>query len=78
MPRQRRKPRRKIKPLHPIDKEILRAMARIRIRATPSRIANTIGIHPTTAQRRIKSLTRKKLTKCQKVGNRTYCKLRRR
>lgn len=58
----------------PIDKEILRSLAKTRIRVTPSQIAKAINIHPTTAQRRLEKLTKMKLTSCKKIGNRTYCK----
>ncbi len=62
------------KRLHPIDKEILRALMRTRIRVTPSQISYAIGVHPVTAQIRIKELMRRDLVKCKPKGNRTYCK----
>lgn len=61
--------------MHPIDKEILRALSRTRISVTPSQIAKAIGTHPTTVQRRIEALEKKRLAKCQKRGNRTMCKI---
>lgn len=61
--------------MHPIDKEILRAMAKIGIGATPSNIAKKIGVHPTTAQKRIEILRKLEIAKCKKRGNRTYCKI---
>jgi predicted transcriptional regulator len=62
-----------VKRLHPIDKEILRALARSRMKVTPARISRAISIHPLTAQRRIQELSMKKLVNCKRVGNRTYC-----
>jgi len=60
--------------LHPIDKEILRALMNSRIKVTPSQISKAIGVHPVTAQNRIKVLMKKDLIKCNLKGNRTYCK----
>lgn len=63
----------KRKPLHPIDKEILRSLLRSKIKVTPSQISRAIGIHPLTAQKRIDKLVKEELIKCKKEGNRTYC-----
>ena len=63
-----------IKRLHPIDKEILRALIGAKIRVTPFKISKTIGIHPVTAQTRIKELMKMDLIICNSRGNRTYCK----
>lgn len=62
------------KPLHPIDKEILRALSGANMRVTPSQISKAIGIHPVTAQNRIKELMKRDLVICKPKGNRTYCK----
>lgn len=62
------------KPLHPIDKEILRALLGTRMRVTPAQISKAIGIHPLTAQVRIKELNKARLVNCLRRGNRTYCK----
>ena len=62
------------KGLHPIDKEILRALIRTNIRVTPSQISKAIGVHPVTAQNRIKELMKRDLVFCKPKGNRTYCK----
>lgn len=62
------------KQLHPIDKEIIRALMGSRIRVTPSQISKAIGIHPVTAQNRIKALMKEDLIICKPKGNRTYCK----
>lgn len=61
------------KPMHPIDKEILRALAYSKIKVTPAQISKAIGIHPKTAQDRIKIMSSKNLIKCKPKGNRTYC-----
>ena len=62
------------KPLHPIDKEILRALIGTKMKVTPSQISKAIGVHPVTAQNRIKELMKKELVKCTPKGNRTYCR----
>ena len=61
--------------LHPIDRDIIRSISRIRLGVTPSKIAKTINIHPTTAQRHIFRLTKNGFLLCNKKGNRTYCKV---
>jgi len=61
------------KVLHPIDKEIIRALMNSRIRVTPSKISKAINVHPSTAQRRIMELSKNKIISCKKSGNRTYC-----
>lgn len=60
--------------LHPIDKEILRALSGANMKVTPSQISKAIGIHPVTAQNRIKVLSGAHLIKCVPKGNRVYCK----
>ena len=60
--------------LHPIDKEILRALIGTKIKVTPSKISKVIGVHPVTAQNRIKELMKQDLVRCNSRGNRTYCK----
>lgn len=59
--------------LHPIDRDILRVLMRSRIKVTPSQISKAIGVHPKTAQTRIKELSLKKIINCKHRGNRTYC-----
>jgi predicted transcriptional regulator len=61
------------KPLHPIDKEIIRALIGTKVKVTPSQISKAIGIHPKTAQDRLREMQLKGLIKCNKKGNRTYC-----
>jgi Mn-dependent DtxR family transcriptional regulator len=61
------------KPIHPIDKEILRALESTRLKVTPYRISRVIGVHPKTAQIRIRAMCKKGLVQCTKKGNRTYC-----
>lgn len=63
------------RPLHPIDKEILRAMAATKIKVTPAQVSKAIGIHPRTAQMRMKALSQKDLIKCTPRGNRNYCQV---
>lgn len=62
------------KKLHPIDRDIIRALIGTRIKVTPSQISKAIGVHPVTAQNRIKELMKKDFVKCVLKGNRTYCK----
>lgn len=59
--------------LHPIDKDIIRALASTRLKATPSQVSRAIGVHPATAQRRIQGLVKKDIVQCQPRGNRKYC-----
>lgn len=63
-----------VRRLHPIDKDILRALIGARVRVTPSQISHAIGVHPVTAKNRIDELMRRNLVKCQPKGNRTYCR----
>jgi predicted ArsR family transcriptional regulator len=65
------------KPLHPYDKEILRALLGTDVKVTPAQIAKVIGIHPQTVKFRIEILNSKGLINCEKKGNRTYCKINR-
>lgn len=62
------------KVMHPIDREILRALIKTRIKVTPSQVAKSVGVHPTTAQKRTKNLTRQGFLISSKRGNRTYLK----
>lgn len=64
-----------VRRLHPIDKEILRALMGSKIKVTPSQISKSIGIHPVTAQKRIKELVKINLVKCKLKGNRKYCRI---
>lgn len=60
------------KPLHPIDKVILKALVRTRLQVTPTQISKAVGIHPVTAQKHIKYLKSRGVLKSKKTGNRTY------
>ena len=62
--------------LNPTDREIIRTLTGLKLKVTPSKIAKTIGVHPSTVQRRLVELDKCKITKCEKKGNRTYCKLK--
>lgn len=62
------------KPLHPIDKVILKALVRTKLEVTPTQISKAVGIHPVTAQKHIKSLKSRGALKSNKTGNRTYVK----
>jgi len=62
------------KPIHPIDKEIIRALIGTEMKVTPSQISRAIGIHPQTAQNRLKQYPLNKFITCTKKGNRTYCR----
>ena len=63
--------------LHPIDRDIIRSISSLKLAVTPSKIAKTINVHPTTVQRHVKALSQKGILKCNMKGNRTYCKLER-
>ncbi len=43
------------------------------MKVTPSQISRAIGIHPKTAQSRLRQMSLDGLIKCSKKGNRTYC-----
>ena len=61
----------------PIDREIIRSMKDLKLRVTPSKIANTINVHPSTVKNRLKALDKARITDSIKRGNRTLTKLRR-
>jgi len=63
------------RPLHPIDKEIIRALSRTKVKVTPSQISRAIGVHPVTVQTRIRTFPMSNVVRCSPRGNRTYCKL---
>ncbi len=60
-----------------IKRKIINFLFKTKLRATPSKIARTIRIHPTTAKNRIQAMTRMKLINCKKRGNRLLCKANR-
>jgi len=45
-----------------------------KLRATPSKIARTINIHPSTAKSRVQRLHSMKLVSLKSRGNRTFVK----
>lgn len=58
----------------PTDREILRVLSRARLSATPSKIARTINIHPSTAKSRVQRLHHMKLVTLKSRGNRIFVK----
>jgi len=60
----------------PIDRDILKALSKSRLRVTPTKIARAINIHPATAKRRIEILNKKKHVDCKFRGNRLMCKIK--
>lgn len=60
--------------LDPINKDILRVLLKAKMRATPSKIADTINIHPSTAKRRLSILSKEGLVNLKFRGNRTLAK----
>ncbi len=58
----------------PTDREILRILSKARLSATPSKIARAINIHPSTAKRRVKKLSKQGLVNLKSRGNRTFVK----
>ena len=58
----------------PIDREILRVLSKARMSATPSKIARTINIHPSTAKVRVQRLSKQGLVELKSRGNRTLVK----
>lgn len=63
------------KELDPIDRDIIRSLRRVRLGATPSKIAKTINVHPVTVKKRVIRLSEKGILSCKSRGNRTYCKV---
>ena len=61
--------------LTPTERDIIRSLIGVKLRVTPSKIAKTINVHPTTVQKKIQREL-KKITDCTKRGNRTMCKLK--
>ena len=61
--------------LDPIDRDIIRVLAPLRRGVTPSQVADSIGIHPSTAKLRMLRLWRKRLLDCRRKGNRLICKV---
>jgi predicted transcriptional regulator len=61
--------------LDPTNREIIRVLKDLKLAVTPSKIAQTITVHPTTVQNRLKDLDKAGITQCNKKGNRTYCKI---
>ena len=64
----------KSKKFDPTDKEILRVLSNAKLRATPSKIADTINIHPSTAKSRVERLSKMGLVDLKLRGNRTLAK----
>ncbi|MBI2628838.1 hypothetical protein HYW74_02035 [Candidatus Pacearchaeota archaeon] len=60
--------------LHPIDKEILRAISSTKMKVTPSQVAKQIGVHPVTTQRRMALMGKEKIIQPMPKGNRNYYK----
>jgi len=61
---------------HPVEKEIARYLDGRVLAVTPSQIAQAIGVHPRTVQRRIRGKLRKfRLITVEKRGNREYIKI---
>ncbi|MEK6884579.1 MAG: hypothetical protein AABY22_33410 [Nanoarchaeota archaeon] len=63
------------KKLHPIDRDIIRSLAGLKLAVTPSKIAKTINVHPTTVQSHIKELAKRGIADCVEKGNRLMCKI---
>lgn len=61
--------------LDPIDRDILRTLKNVKMRVTPSEVARSINIHPTTAKSRIEFLRDKDMIDCKERGNRWMCKI---
>lgn len=59
----------------PIDREIVRVMTPLKRSVSPSKIASAIGIHPTTAKKRIERLRDDKVIDCNLKGKRMKCKI---
>lgn len=72
----KRKLRNKIQKVRfdPIDRDILRVLSKTKLSTTPSKIAEAIRIHPTTAKHRIQAMNKLKLINCKPRGNRLLCK----
>ncbi len=64
----------KTKKFDPTDREILRVLSKAKLRATPSKIANAINIHPSTAKSRVEKLSNMGLVDLKLRGNRTLAK----
>ena len=64
----------KKKEFDPYEESILRTFSKLNKKITPSEIAGYLKIHPNTAKDRILKLAKKGYIKCEREGNRTYCK----
>ena len=67
----------KLRKFDPIDRDIVRVLRNARLSVTPTRIAESIHIHPATAKKRIEKLEKANIVNCQQVGNRKKCLLNR-
>lgn len=65
------------KPFHPFEESILRTLDKSLKDRTPTEMAKMLGIHPETAQNRLKILENQHYVFSQKVGNRKYYRINR-
>ena len=63
------------RPYHPYEESILRTLYGSRRQMTPTKIAKAIGIHPVTAQKRMKRLMEKGMVTGNKRGKRRYYRI---
>lgn len=63
------------KKFDPIDRDIIRSMDKVKLKVTPAKVAETIGVHPSTAKKRMENLEKRKIILCERKGNRMKCKL---
>lgn len=64
---------RKSKKFNPYDESILKTFSRLDKKVTPSEVAKYLKIHPNTAKKRIKSLSKEGYLSCRTEGKRLYC-----
>lgn len=65
------------RPFHPYEESILRALNSSRKQLTPTKVADIVGIHPSTAKKKMLLLAKKKFLLLKKRGNRNYFKINR-
>lgn len=58
----------------PTDRDILRVLNKAKLSATPSKIARTINVHPSTVKNRVQRLNKMNLLTLKSRGNRILVK----